>query len=242
MLHKTQGIVLNHLKYGDTSLISTIYTSTHGRKTFLVQGVYKRKSRFHPSFFQPLSLLDLEIYIQPRRELQRIKEISIDHPFQHLPFDTTKSAIALFLSEILYKTLREEESNLQLFNYLYHSIQFFDINTEGSANFHLLFLINLTRYLGFYPIDNFSETNSLFDSLNGKFFPYLTSQQSESDRLTSVWMHRLLNTSFDNLGSLTMNHQIRNDLLRLLIEFYSLHLEGLGIVKSHSVLQSVFEE
>jgi len=242
MLQKTQGIVLNHLKYGDTSLISTIYTSTHGRKTFLVQGVYKRKSRFHPSFFQPLSLLDLEIYIQPKRELQRIKEVSIDHPFQHIPFDTTKSTIALFLSEILYKTLKEEEPNPQLFDYLYHALQFLDINTDGSANFHLVFLINLTRYLGFYPINNYSEINCLFDSLNGKFSPYLTSLQSESDRLTSLWIHRLLETSFEKLNSLTMNHQTRNNLLLLLIEFFNLHLGGLGGIKSHSVLQSVFEE
>jgi DNA repair protein RecO (recombination protein O) len=242
MLHKTQGIVLNHLKYGDTSLISTIYTSTHGRKTFLIQGVYKRKSRFHASFFQPLTLLDLEIYVQPRRELQRIREISIDHPFQHIPFDTTKSAIALFLSEILYKTLKEEEPNPSLFDYLYHALQFFDVNTIGSSNFHLVFLINLSRFLGFYPINNFSETNCLFDSLNGRFFPYLTTQQSESERKTSFWMHQLLNTTFENLDSLSMNHQIRNDLLRLLIEFYSLHLGGLGAIKSHSVLQNVFED
>ena len=242
MLHKTQGIVLNHLKYGDTSLISTIYTSTHGRKTFLIQGVYKRKSRFHPSFFQPLSLLDLEIYVQPRRELQRIKEISIDHPFQHIPFDTTKSAIALFLSEILYKTLKEEEPNAPLFDFLYHALQFFDVNTEGSANFHLVFLMTLTRFLGFYPLNNYSKTNCLFDPLNGKFFPYLATLQSESQKLTSAWMHRLLNTSFENIDSLSMNHATRNDLLHLMIEFYNCHLEGLGIVKSHSVLQTVFED
>ncbi len=242
MLHKTQGIVLNHIKYGDTSLISTIYTSTFGRKTFLVQGVYKRKSRFHPSLFQPLTLLNLEIYLQPRRELQRIREIAVDNPFQYLPFDTTKSAIALFLSEILYKTLREEEANSQLFEYLYHAIQFLDMNTEGSANFHLVFLINLSRFLGFYPINNYSDTNCLFDSLNGRFIPYLNSNKSENDRLTSAWMHRLLASSFEGIASLSMNHQTRNDLLSLLIEFYRFHLDGLGVVKSHTVLQSVFEE
>jgi DNA repair protein RecO (recombination protein O) len=241
MLYKTKALVLNHLKYGDASLVSTIYTEQLGRKTFLVQGVYGRKSKFHPTFFQPFTLLDLEMYMNPKRELQRIKEVNLDIPFHTIPFDPVKSTIALFLSEILYKVLKEEEANHSLFHYLYHAIQILDTKETGIANFHLVFMLNLTKYLGFYPVDNYSETEIMFDPFNGKFFSYLESQKSDSDKVLSEWMHKLLNASFDELEKLTMNHQIRYSLLRMLIDFYNLHLGGLGNIKSLSVLKNVFE-
>ena len=241
MLFKTKGIVLNHLKYGDTSLITTIYTEALGRKSFIVQGVYKRKAKFHSNFFQPFTLLELEIDVNPKRELQRIKEINL-YPFHSLPFDVIKSAIALFLSEILYKTLKEEEPNPSLFDYLYHTIQLIDIKDTGIANFHLVFLLNLTKYLGFYPVNNYSEVESLFDPLNGKFSQSLTSSSVNSDRILSQWVNQLLNLSFDDLESLQLNHQTRNSLLKLIIEFYNLHLGGLTNVKSLLILQSVFED
>ncbi len=242
MLYKTKAIVLNHLKYGDTSLVVTIYTEALGRKTFLVQSVYKKKSKFHATFFQPLTFLDLEVDINPKRELQRIKEIGFDIPFHSIPFEAAKSAIALFVSEILYKMLKEEEANPPLFDYLYHAIQLLDIKETGTANFHLIFLINLTKYLGFYPINNYSEVDCIFDPINGKFFPSLISQSVTSDRMLSRWMNQLLNLSFDELEALQINHQIRNLLLKLIIEYYNLHLGGLTNVKSLPVLQSVFEE
>jgi len=242
MLHKTKAIVLNHLKYGDSSLITSIYTETHGRKTFLIQGFYKRKSKFHSTFLQPLSLLDLEIDVNPRRELQRIKEISFAYPFRAIPFDTVKASVALFLAEILYKTLKEEESNTPLFDFIYHAIQILDMKDMGVANFHLIFLINLTKHLGFYPIDNYSETNCIFDTVNGRFYQNIPAQFSESDRLLSAWIHNLLNTSFEQLETLQLNHFTRNGLLKLLIDFYHFHLGSLGEIKSLPVLKSVFEE
>jgi len=242
MLYKTKGIVLNHLKYGDTSLVATIYCEALGRTSFMVQGVFKKKSKFYPSFFQPFTLIDLEIDVNPKRDLQRIKEIGLDHPFQSIPFDPVKSALALFLSEILYKTLKEEEPNPPLFEYLYHAIQFLDLKEKGVANFHLAFLINLTKYLGFYPINDYSETNCIFDPLNGKFLPILTYHGLDTDKMLSKWMSKLINLTFEGLDGLTMNHQTRNLLLKLIIEFYNLHLGGLTNVKSLPVLQSVFEE
>lgn len=240
MLHKTKGIILSHLKYGDTSLIATIYTEALGRKSFLIQGVYKKKSKFHATFFQPFTLLDLEIDHHPKRELQRIKEISI-HPFHSIPFDITKSTIALFLSEILYKTLKEEEPNPALFDYLYHAIQLLDMNETGVANFHLLFLINLAKYLGFYPINNYSASESLFDPVNGRFVHAFNSPAAHADKDLGLRIHQLLNLSFDQLDTLQLNHQLRATLLKILIEFYSLHLSGLNNIKSLPVLQSVFE-
>jgi DNA repair protein RecO (recombination protein O) len=241
MLYKTKAIVINHLKYGDTSLVVTLYTEALGRKTFMVQGVYKKKSKFHPSFFQPFTLLNLEIDVNPRRELQRIKEIAFSYPFHSLPFDITKTSIALFISEVIYKTLKEEEPNQSMFDYLYNTIQLLDIKEHGIANFHLVFLINLTKYLGFFPANNYSEIDCLFDPVNGKFTPSLLTNSIHSDRSTSHYISELINLPFENLEDLQMNHQTRNSILSLLIEFYNLHLGGLTNVKSLPVLQSVFE-
>jgi DNA repair protein RecO (recombination protein O) len=242
MLNKTKGIVLSHLKYGDTNLVTTIYTESHGRCSFLVHGFFKHKSKFHSAYFQPLTLLDLEIEVNPKRGLQRIKEAVLDYPFQSVPHNHTKRAIALFLSEILYKTLKEEEPNPSLFDYLYHVIQLLDTKEAGIANFHLVFLVHLTKFLGFYPTDNYSETNCIFDPVNGRFFPFIPSQSSEEERSLSHWVHRLLGLSFEQLETLSLNHQIRNSLLEFIIGFYHIHLGSLGNIKSLPVLQSVFEE
>jgi DNA repair protein RecO (recombination protein O) len=242
MLHKTKAIALHHLKYGDTSLVVTMYTEHFGRKSFLVQGVYGKKSKFRPTFFQPFTLLDLEVYINPKRDLQRIKELNLHQPFHSLPFHATKSAIALFLSEILYKVLKEEEPNPLLFSYLFHSINVLDVTDTGTANFHLVFLINLTKYLGFYPENNYSEPVCIFDPVNGKFFPSSLLHSGYPDKVLSHLIHRLLSVSFEEMEQLALNHQTRNSLAKLLIEFYNLHLGGLGNVKSLPVLQSVFEE
>ena len=242
MLYKTRAIVLSHLKYGDNSLIATLYTETHGRKAFLIQGFTSRKSKFHATFFQPLTLLNLEIDISPKRELQRIKEISFAHSFQTIPFDTVKRAVTLFLAEVLYKTLREEEPNPSLFEYVYHTFQLLDIKENGSANFHLLFLMHLTKHLGFYPIDNYSETNCVFDTVNGRFYQFISSQSKAGDQTNSFLIHKLLSLPFDQLELLQLNHLTRNSLLSFIIEFYQVHLGSLGEVKSLPVLQSVFEE
>lgn len=241
MYHTTKGIVLNHIKYADTSLVTTIYTETHGRKSFMVPGVYKNKSKFPPVLFQPLTLLDLEISIAPKRELQRIKEASLYQPFHSIPFNTTKSAITLFIAEILYKTLHEEEPNYQLFNFLIHSIQLLDLNDSGTANFHLWFLINFTKHLGFYPTNNYSASNSCFDQANGRFYaPTLMSPTSE-DFASAKWISKLLALQSTELNALSINHVTRNVLLTQLIEYYNAHQGHLGTIKSLAVLQSVFE-
>jgi DNA repair protein RecO len=240
MLYKTRGIVLNHLKYGDSSLVTTIYTEMFGRKTFLVQGVYGRKGKFRPTFFQPLTLLDLDVYINPKRDLQRIKEVAIECPFHSIPFVTVKSAVSLFVAEVLYKTLKEEEANPAMFDFLFHAIQIFDIKDSGSANFHLVFLLNLTKHLGFYPQDNYSAANCRFDPANGYFNAFLASSGDGKQKYISELFHQLMNVTFDGMEQPAMNHQTRNALLNLIIEYYNHHHGGLATLNSLPVLQSIF--
>ena len=150
MIINSRAIVLNHLRYGDSSLITDLYTEKLGRQSVFVKGVFSKKSKTRSSFFQPLHLLETDLHHRANRQMQRISNTQIHYQFQNIPYDPVKNCIALFIAEILYKTLKEEESNPKLFDFLYATIQTLDLNHSGTANFHLVFLVHYSRYLGFY--------------------------------------------------------------------------------------------
>ena len=150
MISATRAIVLNHLRYGDSSLIVNLYTESMGRQAVFVKGSFSKRSTMHIALFQPLHLVETHLHHHPNRQTQRVSNIRIYYPFQSIPFDPVKRCIALFIAEILQKTLREEESNPELFTFLFHTIQALDLNDCGTANFHLAFLVHYSRHLGFY--------------------------------------------------------------------------------------------
>lgn len=238
---KTRGIVFHHLKYSDTSLIATIYTETSGRKSFLIKGVYRPKSLIKPGFFQPLSLLRMEISVSARRDLQRIKEISPSPVLANLYSNVNKQAIVFFIAEVLYKTVREEECNQPLFDFLDHSIQYLDACENDIANFHILFLLQLSRFLGFFPLDNYSDTNIIFDALNGNFVPEISSNENTYGKRISSKFHTLINLNFENSHTLSLNRIERVELLEILLELYSLHLHGHLNIQSLKILKELFD-
>ena len=150
MTYPTRAIVLNQLRYGDSCLIVDLYTEKMGRQTVFVKGAFSKKSRVRAALFQPLNLLETNLHHRVNRQMQRISNVHIIFPLQNIPFNPVKNCIALFVAEILYKTLKEEVSNIDLFDFLLHAIQTLDLNNCGSANFHLAFLVHYSRYLGFY--------------------------------------------------------------------------------------------
>ena len=150
MISPTRAIVLNHLRYGDSSLIVNLYTESMGRQAVFVKGAFSKKSAMRAALFQPLNLVETDLHHRANRQMQRISNIQISYPFQTVPFDPVKNSIALFIAEVLHKTLKEEESNPELFSFLFHAIQALDLNVHGTANFHLVFLIHFSRHLGFY--------------------------------------------------------------------------------------------
>ena len=150
MTIRTSAIVLNQLRYSDSSLIVDLYTDSMGRQTVFVKGAFSKKSRTRSALFQPLHLLETDLYHRANRQMQRISNVQVIYPFQTIHYNPVKGCIALFIAEILYKTLKEEEPNREMFNFLFHSIQTLDLNENGTANFHLAFLVHFSRYLGFY--------------------------------------------------------------------------------------------
>jgi DNA repair protein RecO (recombination protein O) len=212
MISATRAIVLNHLRYGDNSLIINLYTESMGRQVVFVRGIFSKKSAMRAALFQPLHLVETDLYYRANRQLQRLSNARMYYQFQTIPFDPVKNCIALFIAEILCKTLKEEEANAELFEFLLHTIQALDLNDHGTANFHLAFLVHYSRYLGFYL------------------------------KYDHLMLPQLFKLSFDNLNNLQINHQQRNYFTEYLLGYYSTHVANFGKLKSFPVLRNIFQD
>lgn len=208
--------------------------------SFIVNGVYSRKSAFRINYFQPLFLLELEVYFQPKRELQRIKDLKNAYPYEDLSENLLKSSVSLFLAEVLAKSVRESEPNPLLFDFISKSLAWYDQQKDHYFNFHLIFLLNLTRYLGFYP--NTDQLNSAlyFDLKEGLF---LAAKPLHRSVLSGESLHdfqQLINRSVTESAQFNYSRDSRNILLSALLDYYQIHLPGLGQIHSLEILQEVF--
>ena len=238
MTDKTRGIVLQQIRYGENSRIIHMYTEHFGRLVFMVKGMGK-KSKLQRALFQPLSLLDLEISYKSVRNLQIIKDAHASVPLMNIHLQIHKTSIALFLSEVLSKTLTEEESNPRLFSFLYNSILQLNNNNELTVIFHLLFLARLTQYLGFPPVNRFSETKRYFDLREGIFTSSHPSHPDFMDREDSEFFSSLLDPGTNSHGSLRIPLD-KKDFLEKILQYYQIHLQGIGKINSLNILHEVF--
>lgn len=242
MLQKTTGIVLHTLKYNDASLIVDIYTEVAGRASFVVKIPRSRKSAVKSVLFQPLALVEMEADFRPNANLYKIKEAKSFYPFSTIPYDPYKSAIALFLAEFLYRAVREEAENHPLFAYLQHSIIWLDECSTSFANFHLVFLMRLSRFLGLYPNLEDYQKGDYFDLLNAVFTPLRPQLHSsyilpeEASRLTM-----LMRMNYETMHLFAMNRAERTRCLAIMNEYYRLHLPDFPVLKSLEVLKELFD-
>lgn len=241
MLQTTRGIVFHHFKYSDSSVIAKIYTEQFGLQSYMVKGVRSKKSKGKAGALQPLSLVEVVAYMKSGKQLHTVRELRLSQPYTSIPFDMLKSTMAIFITEVLYKTIREEEGNQPLFDYLHNSLQIFDLE-EDCLNFHLYFLLHLTKYLGFFPQEVDSAECNFFNLEEGVFCRekplhsnVLASQECEDFRT-------LLGTNFDGLNTLSISNNGRREVLNGIITYFRLHLEGMKDVKSHQVLEAVLND
>jgi len=239
-IESTKGIVLHQVKYGDTSLICQVYTESYGRKSFLFKGIRSKKSKIHPNILQALFIVNLEAYIKEGKDLSLVKEASAASFFTHFPYDIRKSAQAMFISEVLNKCLREEEPNRVLFSFLRTSIEYFDLMEAGSSNFHILFLIKLSKHLGFYPSGKLSPEEMVFDMKEGIYKDHFPGHPEFIDSVNSGLLDEILNKNYDQLSGLELNQKRRNELLDFVLRFYSIHIEGINRLRSHEILRELF--
>jgi len=239
MTEKTKGIVLRQIRYGDNSRIIHIYTERFGKLVFMVKGLGKR-SKLQRAVFHPLSLLDLEISYKPARNLQHIKDLQLSVPLISLHTDIAKTTVALFISEVLSKTLREEEANPSLFGYLYHTVTALNNEQEQTGIYPLLFLGGFTRYLGFQPINRFDEDNIYFDLREGAFVPSLPTHPDFMDKEDAEFFSALIDPSSGPEKKLPAFTTGKKDFLAKLLRYYSIHLEGMGKINSLDILHEIF--
>jgi len=237
---KTSGIILHSLKYTDSTTIITVYTRQFGKVTYMVRGVNKKRSVNPAAILQPLSLVEMDVYHTPGKNIQRLKEMRMEHPFSGIPFDPVKNALALFISEVLFRTLRQTEPDDSLYLFIENSILQLDCTVKGISNFHLVFLLKLTRYLGFEPNQDDAQVN-YFDLMNGVFLKekplhtHFTLPEVSSDFI------RVLNADYSNMHNLAFTRARRAGLIQSIVEYYQLHIPDFHGLHSLSVLQSLFD-
>ena len=238
MILSTPGLVLSAIKYGDSSLIVRILTREAGLKSYLVKGVLKsKKGKLKSAYFQPLTQLELVVSHRDKANLHYIREAKIDYPYTSLPTDWTKQAIVLFLAEVLTKVIREEEQNTGLYDYLQTALQWLDTHDQVS-NFHLVFLLQLSKYLGFYP-DTSEHQLPYFDLVEGEFVreqgihPVI-----QGDEL--MQFKRLLGIHFEASHKVQLSKQERRQILDVILTYFEVHLQGFSQPRSLAVLHEVF--
>lgn len=234
MLHSIKGIVLHHINYSDTSIIAKIYTNKFGLQSYIVNGVRKKKARIHLNTFQALNILELEVVVKEKSSLHRIKEVKVLPPLFNISTNFLKSTLALFLKELIYKSIKEEEANDQLFLFLESAILFLETTEKSIANFHISFLLELTKYLGFYPDEKEGKYFNLEDGVFQDFPSSLTLDSKDSEMIK-----QFLATNWMDSYSINIKGNQRQNLLLSILNFYKIHIEGFGIVKSLDVLQTV---
>ncbi len=243
MTHKTRGIVLRTLKYGETSLVVTIFTELFGVQTYMVNGVRTtKKSGARAILYQPAAILDLEVYHNEMKSMQRIKESNWAGVFQHLFSDVIRNSIALYMVELLYKVLRQPEQHSNLYYFSEDALTRLDEATPGTAaNLPLYFALHLPHFLGF----RFSEPATgmdphFLDLVEGQFVdepPHHTHYLSGEDAQVTAELLRIM--QFHELEQVKLNRGKRMDLLSRYQDYYALHLQDFGKMKTLQVLHEV---
>ena len=240
--HKTRGIVLHLVKFGDTSVIAKIYTEDFGLQSYMVKGVRQKKHKVGPGLFQHLSLLDLDVTHKENSNIQHIKEVKSAYPFQQIPFDIVRSSIALFLNEVIYKSLKEGDPHAELFEFLFTAIQVLDVSSTTQSCFHHWFCLQFAKKLGFFPMSNYSARDHIFDMQEGMFQDYKPQHSNYIDIPYSKFFYDLSLLSHEALNGFTLPNSQRRQLLKIILEYYQLHLQGFKDVKSHEVLEKIMSE
>lgn len=240
MLETTQGIVLHYNRYNDDSAIVDVFTLSRGSLSFLVRDRRgQRKGGLHATLLRPLNIVELVFDYRPSASLQRIQELHIAHCYTSLPYDPIKETVALFLSEFLHGTLRNEMQNPDLYHYILYSLQWFDATNEGIANFHVAFLIRLTYYLGFWPNIKGREALPFFDLRDGVGTEIAPPHGLYLKEEEAAILPLMLRMNIRNMHSFRLNRQQRNRILDVLTTYYQLHVPEFRNLRSLGVLREV---
>ena len=239
MLYSTRGIILQTIRYSETSAISRIYTEQFGVKSYMLKGIYRAKSKIKANLLQGLNLVEITADHREYKDLQYPKELKMEYPYKSIPWDVKKMATALFLNEMMLRAIRHEEADPGLFSFLRDKLIWLDESDENPPNFHLWFCIHATKYFGFMPETN-TTLHQIFNMTEGCF------QKSQPDHPhfiappLSKFFYQLLSANLEDLSNIRFTIIERRQLTVDLIEYYSLHLHDFGQIHSHKILADIF--
>jgi DNA repair protein RecO (recombination protein O) len=238
MLEKSEAIVLHTIKYGESKIIVDMFTKRWGRLSFIIPVPKTSKSRIKKQYFQPMSLLEIECEVRPRVTLQKLSDARLLMPFVSIPLSPEKLAISMFVAEFLYYGLRSEQHNELLFDYISGAVQWLDAATDGFANFHLTFLMHLSRFLGFYP--NLEEGDAYFDLREGRFCANAPTHRDFLMPEDAQLIRLMMRMDFPTMHLFRLSRQDRNRIMDVLLHYYKLHLPDFPEMKSLAVLQQLW--
>jgi len=242
-LHKTKGIVLRTVKYGETSIIVTIFTELFGIQSYLVNGVRttSKKGSTKSNFFQPSSLLDLVIYHNDLKQLNRLKEFKWAVLYKQILSDVPKNAVALFMVELLTKSLKQPETNAELFEFTEDCFMKLDeCNNAVLGNLPLFFTLHLTHFLGFRIDDNYSASRTFLDLQEGSFVKERPAHPHFLEEKHSEITSQILKVmQVEELEQIKLHHDMRRQLLHAYQTYYALHIPDFGVMKSLPVLREI---
>lgn len=254
MLVKTKVIVLNTLKYGESRIIVDMFMREVGRLSCIVSIPKTPHGRLKKQYFQPMTLLEAEVDVRQQAQLQKLHDAHLLLPYTTIPFSPEKLSLSLFTAEFLCYALRSEQQNIPLFDYISDSMQWLDMASEGFANFHLTFLMRMSRFLGFYP--NLSPTpnpsprgegnligegsDMFFDLREGRFCQDAPTHRDFLQPADAEKIRQLMRMDFPTMHLYRLNRMDRNRIVDVLLHYYRLHIPQFPELKSLAVLQELF--
>ncbi|MEP7373598.1 MAG: DNA repair protein RecO [Chitinophagaceae bacterium] len=242
-LHHTKGIVLRTVKYGETSVIVTIFTEVLGVQSYLVNGVRAstKKGSGKANLFQPSAILEMVVYHNELKQLQRIKEFRWGSLYQQILSDVKKNAVALFMVELLTKCLKQPEANAELFHFVEDAFLHLDRAPDAvAANFPLFFALHLPVFFGFRINDNDSETRPFLDLQEGDFVQEQPRHPHFLEDKQAFITSQLLKVQQpEELKDIKLNHEFRRNLLFTYEVYYKLHVQDFGNMRTLPVLREI---
>ncbi|MCI6672289.1 MAG: DNA repair protein RecO [Prevotella sp.] len=240
MVTKTKAIVLRSLKYGDASLIVDMLTEALGRVSFMVRIPKTTKAKVKKQLFQAMNILEVEFDYRVRVSIQRLKDVRLAIAYSDIIINPMKMSVLFFLSEFLTHVTRDEQENRPLFNYVINSLQWYDAQEHGVANFHLVFMMRLSKFVGFFPNLTDYTQRAYFDLRNGCFVSSAPLHGDFLNETDAEHMLLMMRMDYDNMHLFRLSRAERNRFTELAMRYYRLHVPTMPDVQSLDVLQSLF--
>ena len=241
MLTKTRAVVLHSVKYGEQKIIVDMLTADLGRLSFACRLPKTQRGKLKKQLFQPLTLLNIELDFRQGAALQTLRDVQMAHPFASIPFDAAKLSISLFVAEFLLHATRGEQQNEPLFQYIENSVLWLDGQTRAFANFHLVFMMRLSRFIGFFPnLDDYHD-GDFFDLRNGVFSAVQPSHSEFVAPNEAAHIGKLMRMGYESMHLFRLSRHERNRCVEFILAYYQLHVPNFPELKSLPVLQELFE-